>query len=37
MTQNQEGKRILDLFAATELAMTKTFFRKRIGQLSMTT
>ena len=32
-TQNQEGMRILDLYAATNLAVTNTLFRKRNSQL----
>ena len=31
--QNQEGMRILDLYAATDLAVTNTLFRKRNSQL----
>ena len=32
-TQNQEGLRVLNLCAATDLAVTNTFFRKRNSQL----
>ena len=31
--QNQEGMKILDLYAATDLAATNIFFRKRNSQL----
>ena len=36
-TRNQEGMRVLDLCATTDLAVTYTFFRKRNSQLVNTT
>ena len=32
-TRNQEGMRVLDICAVTDLAVTNTFFRKRNSQL----